>query len=255
MVEVKYKDKHDVLENDGRTVAEVRSQYVEEFHLPLKASAYLNHKKIAPADEAATVLEDNDSLVFKKPGNSRIAFLAGALLLAAVVTGSIFAYGFTNASLTINATTQSSNFADVTVNNTLPVTWTVHGMQKGQTGSGTLFSINTLTSGYTGNFMASVSMANLDDLVKVYRSLSLKIQMFDSSNNIVDINADGSANATTDFAVLTLNNSGITLPVTQVAPSVYTIKVVSGSFIANVAKNTWTSGSGAPMLFCEITQR
>jgi hypothetical protein len=253
MTEIKYKDNFEVTELAGSSIAEARKQYQKGFKLAGKTAAFLNGKKITLANEAATILNDDDRLVFKASSH-KLAFLVGALVLAMAITGGIFAYGFTNASTTINATTQNSNFADVTANTTSPVTWTVHGGQKGATGGGTLFDINTLTSGYPGDMVATVTMANTGDLVKIYRSLSLKIEVRDSGNNLVDINADGVANAN-DYAVLNLNNGSVALSLTQSTPGVYTIKVLSGSYIANTAVPGWTSTSGAPMLYCEIAQR
>jgi len=255
MIEIKYKDNFEVSDNVGQSVADVRGHYQKSFHLTAKATAFINGKKITPANEAAATLEKNDRLEFKNTSNHRVAYLVGALLLAMAVTGGVFAYGFTNASTTISVTTSNVNFADVTANTSVPVTWTVHGMQKGQTGPGTLFDISTLASGYPGDLIATISIANIDDLVKVYRNLSLKIELFDSSNNLVDINADGTANATDDFSMLNLNNGSVMLNIKQAATSVYTVKVINGSFITNPGRVSWTPTSGAPMLYCELAQR
>jgi hypothetical protein len=253
MIEIKYKDNFEVSDIAGRSIADARDQFKKGFRLAEKTSAFLNGKKITAANEAATTLNEDDHLVFKAPSR-RLVFMAGALLLAMAVTGGIFAYGFTNASATITATTQNTDFATVSANTSSPVTWTVHGSQKGATGGGSLFNINTLASGYPGDLVVTVTMANLGDMVKVYRSLSLKIEVRDSANNLVDINADGLANSN-DYAVLNLNNGAVSMSMTQTTPGIYTVKVLSGSYIANTALPGWTSTSGAPMLYCELAQR
>jgi hypothetical protein len=254
MIEIKYKGNFEAAEMTGRSIAEARMQYKKEFSIMDKAAAYLNGKKVLAAKETATILNDDDRLTFKAAGNHRLAFLAGGMLLAMAITGGVFAYGFTNSTATIGATTISSNFADVTANTSSPVSWTVRGMQKGQTGAGTLFDIDTAASGYPGDLAATVSIANGDELVKVYRSLILRLEVRDAANNLVDINGDSVANAN-DFTLLSLDNGTAVMAITQGAASTYTVKVTSGSFIAHAAGAGWSSSYGAPQLFCEVAQR
>jgi hypothetical protein len=253
MIEIKYKDNLEVAEMAGQTVAEAREQYRKDFNLTAKTVAFLNGKKLNAAAETGTILNDDDRLQFKANSNHRVAFLVGALALAILITGSVFAYGFTNATVTLSATTSSTNYADVSANTTDPVTWVARGMVKGQTGDGTLFDVNTAASGYTGDLSVSVILANADQLIKVYRMLTLVLEVRDSAGNLMDINGDSLVNAS-DISLLTMENGSATLYIKQSTASVYTIKVKNGSFICNLNAG-WSAGDAAPMLYCEVAQR
>ena len=254
MIEIKYKDNSEVADVTGHTIAEARKQFRAGFGIADKASAFLNGKKISSSGEASTVLNDEDVLVFKKSGGNRIAYLVGALALAMTITGGIFAYGFVNASATINVAPVNYDFASVTANTTSLPSWTARGMQKNATGSGTLFDINTKTSGYTGDLVATVTLANAGDLAKVYRNLTLTIELRDSANNYVDINGDGVANSN-DYTYLTLENGSAVLNIKQTIANIYTVKLRSGYYMCNVNSTGWAPGAGTPMLYCEIAQK
>jgi hypothetical protein len=254
MVEIRYKDNYEAFNVTGCTIAETRQQFKADFSIADNTTAFLNGKRISAKGESSTVLNDEDTLVFKKAGINKIAFLVGALALAMAVTGGVFAYGFLNASATINATAASTDFATVSANTSSLPSWHARGLEKNQTGSGTLYDINTKTSGYTGDIVATISFANADDLVKVYRTLALVIEVRDSSNNIVDINGD-SLKDSNDNALLNLNNGSVTLSMTQTIADIYTVKIKNGTFICNAGNSGWTPSSGAPMIFCEIAQK
>lgn len=254
VIEIKIKDNHEAADIAGHSIAEARGLYKAELGIADKAVAVLNGRKIGSAAETLTILKDNDNLEFKTAKGHKAMYLVGALLLAMAVTGGVFAFGYTNATATINAITQEVNFADVTANTSSTPTWTAHGMQKNQTGSGTLFDVNTGASGYTGDFVATVSLANIDDLTKIYRNLTLSIEVRDSANNLVDINSDNISD-NSDYTILTLENSAVTLNIKQAAPGIYTILLRNGYFICNVGKISWTSSDGTPVLYCELAQR
>ena len=254
MIEIKFRGNYEVTELAGHTVAEARGLYKAEFGIADKAVAVLNGKNITAAVEAAVLLKNNDNLEFKTVRGHKAFYLVGALLLAMGITGGVFAFGFTNSSATISTVMANSDFATVTANTSSTPTWTARGLQKNPTGSGTLFDINTQTSGYTGDFVATVSIANLGDLVKVYHNLTLEIEMRDSCNNLVDINGDGIANAN-DFTLLTLDNSKVSFTIKQVVPNIYTVKLKNGYYVCNAGKSTWASGAGTPLLYCELAQR
>ena len=254
MIEIKYKDNLEVADAAGRTVADIRGLYKKEFRIEDKTTAFINGKKVTPDLESSAILKNRDTLVFKKSGGHTLAYLVGALVLAMAITGGVFAYGFMNASTTITATAVNSDFATVTANTSSLPSWTARGMQKNQTGSGTLFDISTSTSGYTGDLVATITIANAGDLAKVYRNLSMVIEVRDSSNNYVDINGDGLKNSD-DCVLLTLNNATVTLPITQSGAGVYTVKLRSGYYICNTEMPSWTSSSGTPALYCEIAQK
>jgi hypothetical protein len=254
VVEIKFKDNCGEANIAGRSVAAARESYQAEFNIAPRSVAELNGKKIRPAAEASTILKNNDNLVFKAAKGNKVAYLVGALLLAMAVTGGIFAFGFTNSSTTINAAMAEYDFASVTANTSSPPAWDARGMQKTPTGSGTLFDINTSTSGYTGDLAVTVSLANIDDLTKIYRNLTLALELRDSGNNPVDINSDNVSD-NNDYTLLTLENSKVTFSIKQNAASIYTVKLRNGYFICNVRKNGGTGGSGAPLLYCELAQK
>jgi hypothetical protein len=254
MIEIRYKDSLDLADIAGNTVAEARESFKKSFGITEKAFAFINGKKVSPANEADTILYDKDNLVFRLPNGRGLVYAAGALLLAMVITSGVFAYGFTNASVTLSATTSSNNFANVSANTSVSLSWTARGLQKNSTGAGTLFDISTASSSYSGDFIAVVMLANVDDLVKVYRNLGLEIEVRNSSGNLVDINSDGICN-NQDVALLTLNNGSVSLFITQTAPTVYTVKVKSGYYACNAVKAGWSPTIASPQLYCEVAQR
>ena len=254
MVEVEYNDLYEKADIAGKTITEARKLYEETFAIPNKAVARLNGRKIKSKLEVATTLVDEDRLVFKRIEGNKNAYLIGAFLLALVITGSVFAYGYTAASTSLNVTAVGSNFADVSVNNSSLPNWVVRGMFKGSTGSGTLFDVNTSAANYTGDLVVTVSLANVDQLVEVYRFLGMSIGVRDSSDNAVDINGDGNADSS-DFAFLTLNNGAVDLYITQTSADIYTVKVLRGSYISHTWGTGWNAGYENPLLYCEVAQR
>jgi hypothetical protein len=254
MIELGYKDNHETADLTGCTIAEAREMYKEDFGIPSKAMAVLNGKKVRPADEINIVLDDDDTLVFQKAGLNKTAVMVGALLLAMAISGSVFAFGYINAGTNLNVTMVNADFATVSANTSLTPNWTVMGMAKTGTGNGTLFDISTIKSGYTGDFVATVSLVNAAELVKIYRNLTLVIKVVDSANNTVDINEDNIADSR-DFTLITLENAKAELNIQQPAAGQYTVLLKSGYFISNVYKNTWDASFATPQLFCEVAQR
>jgi hypothetical protein len=203
------------------------------------------------------VLNDDDQLSFVTP-KGKGAYLVGALLMALAVTGGVFAYGFINATTTLNASISPSNFADVSVNSSYStLTWSGYGFFKGAiSGPVGIFDIDTDTSGYTGDLVVSVSVGNADALAKYYRVLALKLDMVYPDGSPVDINEDGTANVSTDWVMLTLNNGTVDM-FPSGADKVCTVRVKSGFYITHVwPSGGWPSGgSEDPDLFCEVAQR
>ena len=253
MIDIKYKGNIEKSGITGFSIAEARKMYKAQFGIPDKATAVLNGKKITRIGEIITVLDDEDILVFKATGVNRMAMLAGAVLLALAVTGGVFASGFMNSTSTLSATMAQSDFASVSANTTSAPLWVARGMQKSPTGSGTLFDIDTLTSAYTGDFAVTIMLTNTNEIIDVYRNLTLILEVRDSSNNLVDINDDGIADSK-DCTLLTLDNSRVSFNIEQTTPDVYTVYLKGGYFNCNVQHPGWASG-GTPMLYCELTQR
>jgi hypothetical protein len=257
MVEIKYGEQYEVSDMAGLTVSEAREQYRTEFGIPDKARAKLNGSKVKASMECDTVLNDDDKLTFAV-SRSRGAYLVGALLLALAVTGGVFAYGFINASTTLSATI-SSNFADVSVNTTgvSSLTWSGYGFYKGAISTSTngtaIFDIDTASSGYTGDYVVTVSIGNADQLAKRYRVLSLKLGMCLPDGSAMDINEDGSTDAS-DWVMLTLDNGSVSL-FPKGSANVTTVRVKSGFYITHAMPFAGWSGSASPDLFCEVAQR
>lgn len=253
MIRLTYKTRSIEADIAGSTVADARSRFCDELGFDSKAAAVLNGVRISPHREAMTFLNNDDTLSFKITHN-KIAFLVGSLLLALALTGGVFAYGFTSGSATIGSTLADADFAQVTVNASAAPAWNVTGLYRGSTGGGTLFDVDTLSSGYDGDVVVTVSLANVDKLVKVYRNLILKLEVRDSSGIIIDINEDGVADAN-DFTFLTMDNASVTMPMRQGTADVYTVSLVSGYYISHVYGAGWSSGTGMPDLYCEVVQR
>jgi len=256
MVEIKYSNNYETADLAGRSVSEARDMFRVEFGIPEKAKAKLNGRKIKGNLETGTCLKDDDRLTFAKPVGKGIVFL-GATLMALVITGSVFAYGWINATTTIGVTAATSDFAAVSANTADPPTWTPYGFFKGSiAGPKSIFDIDTATSGYTGDLVVTVSLANADELVKCYRVLALKIELVDdTTGNPVDINESGGAGDADDHALLTLDNGAVNMFPNGAAGSM-TVNVKSGFYITHIYKGAnWGSNYEDPVLFCEVAQR
>jgi hypothetical protein len=252
MVEIRYGGQYEVADMAGQTVSEARQQFRAEFGIPDKARAKLNGRKVKGSLEPDTVLTDDDKLAFATAKKSRAAYLVGALLLALVCTGGVFAFGFINASNTLSVTASGTDFCSVSANSNVP-SWTAHGFFKGSTGSGSIFNI-TPAEGYTGDLVVTVSISNADELIQVYRALALKLMMYDASNNstIIDINEDG-YNDENDYVLLTLGNGSVDMFPDGGQSMV--VNVESGFYITHIWGSGWSSGYQEPDLFCEVAQR
>ena len=259
MVEIRYGDQYEVADLAGLTVSEAREQFKAEFGIPDKARARLNGSKIKESTEIDNVLNDDDKLAFAV-AKSRAPFLVGALLLALACTGGVFAFGWINASTTLGTAAATNDFAAVTTNTTTPVTWNPYGFFKGAittSANGTsIFNVDTASSGYGGDLVLTVSIANGDTLAKCYRVLALKLVMCDSSDNIIDINEDGNANIADDYAMLTLDNGAVSM-FPNGSVDLKTVRVKSGYYITHIFKAAnWNDAAKyQPLLFCEVAQR
>jgi molybdopterin converting factor small subunit len=254
MIEIRFKDQHQVTDLAGRTVSEAREQLRKEFNIPDRATIKLNGTKVNASAEFDTVLNDDDKITFTVSRGVG-AYLVGAALLALAVTGGVFAFGFINATTSLNATTVNSNFADVTANATgsSNVTWNAYGFFKGSIGGpNTIFNI-TPAAGYTGDLVTTVTIGNADDLVKRYRVLALQLEMVDeATQTVLDINESGTADAN-DWVMLSLDNGSVSL-FTDGSASM-SLRVKRGFYITHVHPFGGWQGSATPELFCEVAQR
>jgi hypothetical protein len=256
MVEIKFKDQFEVADLAGKTVSEAREQFRDEFGIPGKASARLNGETVKGSAEIDTVLADDDKLTFavSKPVG---LYLVGAAILALAITGSVFAFGFINATATLGGTAIESNFADVSANATGIglLNWNVFGFYKGSispSSNATIFNVR-VANGYPGDLVTTVTLGNADQLVKIYKVFALQIQALNlDTGNVVDVSA---GNGQT-WAMLTLDNGSVSL-FTPGATANISIQVKGGFFISHVhpAANWAVGSSASPQLFAEVAQR
>jgi hypothetical protein len=254
MVEIRFRDQYEVTALAGQTVSEAREQFRNKFGIPDRATAKLNGTTVKGSAEFDTVLNDDDKLTFAVSKGVGV-YLVGAALLALAVTGGVFAFGFINATTSLNATTVNSNFADVTANFTgsANVTWNAFGFFKGSIGGpNTIFNISPAV-GYTGDLVTTVTLSNADDLVKRYRVLALQLEMVDqASNAVLDVNESGAADVN-DWVMLTLDNGSVSLFTDGSANM--SLRVKRGFYITHVLPYNGWQGSATPELFCEVAQR
>ncbi|MBA7645760.1 hypothetical protein ES703_53518 [subsurface metagenome] len=246
MVEIRYGERYEMADLAGRSIADAREQYKQEFGIPDKAQARLNDKGIGKKHEPKTALGDNDSLTFAEKSRKGLFFI-GAILLALAITGGIFAYGATTVTVTLGLTAKT-DFAEVEA--ATPTPWNVWGSYKGRVPAGDLFTITPEASvpadSWTGDMSVTLTIANAQDLVEAYKMLVFEIEVWDDGTAAI---ATGS---TTEY--LTLGKGDIDIDFEQGAPAgTYTVKIISGYYITH--KGGWTDGKEDPLIMCQVLQR
>ena len=237
MVEIRYVENYEMADLAGRSVAEAREQYKQEFGIPDKAQASLNSKGIKQKHEPVTALGDNDSLTFAQKSRKGLFFI-GAILLAAAITGGIFAYGATTATITLGLTADS-DFASVAAG-TAPV-WNVFGSYKGNVKTGTLFTITPDTD-WSGDMATVLTLANAQELVAAYRILVFEIEVYDATPAQV---------GTTEY--LTLGKGDIDIEFTQATAGPYTVEITGGFYITH--RGGFSDDDASPDIYCQVLQR
>ncbi len=238
MVEIRYGERYEMADLAGRSVAQAREQYKQEFGIPDKAQASLNDKGIRQKHEPKTALGDNDSLTFAEKSRKGLFFI-GAILLAAAITGGIFAYGATTATITLGLTADS-DFAEVVAETDSPPSWNVWGSYRGAVDTGTLFTI-TPDGDWTGDMSTILTIANAQDLVAAYRILVFEIKINDSTPAQV---------GTTEY--LTLGKGEIDIEFAQTTGP-YTVEITGGFYITH--RGGFSSASASPSIYCQVLQR
>lgn len=249
MVEISYGEHYELAELAGMSIAEAREQYKSEFEIPDRAQAILNDKPLKKKLEAKTRLEDADELSFEEKERSRKPLFVTALLLALAITGGLFAYTWTTASVEISVSDVTGDFASITGNTTgaAAMEYEPFGKYRGSIPSGTLFNV-TPTSGYDGDLEVTVYLANPDELSQNYRAWLLRLQLVDNTDNTVD--AQGGTQ------VLSLENSLASfywLSANYTAGTEYYVKCMGGSYVGLPWVGTGYS-TYKPLLFCQVTQ-
>ncbi len=240
MVEIRYGENYEMADLAGKSVTQAREQYKQEFGIPDKAQANLNSKGIRQKHEPKTALGHNDSLTFAQKSRKGLFFI-GAILLAMAITGGIFAYGATTAtvSLTLTGTT---DFATV-VAEASPTGWTVWGKFKGKVAAGDLFEI-TPEANYTGDMVALITLANTYDLVEAYRVLVLEIEIWDTAGP-TQIGTTEYLTMDKGVIEIEIDQSGFTPP--------YDVRLVNGFYITH--RGGWAAGKQDPTILCDVLQK
>ena len=241
MIEIRYGEHYEMADLAGKSVAQAREQYKQEFGIPDKAQANLNGKGIRQKHEPKTALSHDDSLTFARKSRKGLFFI-GAILLALAITGGVFAYGATTTTVGLTLT-GTSDYAAV-VAEVSPPTWTVWGKFKGKVTAGDLFQITPETN-YTGDMVALVTLANTYDLVEAYRILVLEIEIWDNAGTPAQV-------GTTEY--LTLDKGVIEIEIDQSGfTSPYDVRLVNGFYISH--RGGWTVGKEDPNILCDVLQK
>jgi molybdopterin converting factor small subunit len=245
MVEIRYGEQIEVTDLAGQTIGEARDHYKAAFGIPDKAKAKLNGSKVKSSAEIDTVLNDDDQVTFAV-ARSRTPFLIGALLLALAITGGVFAFGFTNANITLSATGDTDFVTVNATNETLG--WDVWGLFKGSIfdEAKDLFYIKPAT-GWTGDLVVTVSLGNVGELAKKYRAFALELELYDTNNPITPLPLGLSQNQVVllslDYPSVNLFYGGSTTNMT--------VRVKSGYYVAT---HFPAGGTASPEIFCDVTQ-
>jgi len=256
MVEIIFGDNRELACLEGKTVAEARKEYELEFDIPGRAEAVLNGVPLKKKMEADSKLDEGDEICFVVKARVRAPMLIAAMLAALALTSGVFAYTFVTDSTTLAVSAGSADFASVSSNTTVGPTWNTYGLFRGAiSGNATLFDVDTATSTYAGNFGISVVLSNADSLSKVYRTMVLKLELYDTDSGEakMDINADNVVDSK-DFVLLTLKNGSVDMFVTPSSADEYTIRVPSGFYTTNIY-GVWGSGDRIPSFFAEVFQQ
>ena len=251
MVEIIFGDNRELARLEGKTVAEVRKEYEDEFEIPGRAEAVLNGVQLKKKLESDTKLDEGDELCFVTKSRVRTPMLITAALVALALTSGVFAYTFITDSLSFtNVSDAGGDFASISAGSS--PTWSTYGHHKGTiSGNTTIFSV--ITNGYPGDLVSTVSISNADSLTKVYRVLSMKIEVYDTNNAKMDINSDNTVDGD-DYTLLTLKNGAVDVFINQATSDNYSINVLSGFYISHVHAG-WGTGVVGPTLFCDVAQR
>ncbi len=241
MVEIRYRDRYEAADLAGKHVGEVREQYRSGFGIPDKARARLNGTRISGKHESKKTLSENDKLSFEDRSR-RGLFFAGAVMLALVITGGLFARGATTATVTLTLSGKSDFAAVVAAGS--PPTWNVWGSYKGNMTAGDLFTITPETD-FTGDMVALITLTNAHDLIEAYRLMVFEIEIYDSAGTPAQV-------GTTEYLTMAKGDMSIVIEQTGfTAP--YTVQIISGFYITD--RGGWTAGSEDPTILCNVIQK
>lgn len=172
--------------------------------------------------------------------SKRNLFLLGALALALVITGGIFAGAWFSAANDGSITTEA-DFASVSAT-PLNITDVQGGESGNVTGPQTIFTI-TPAGNYTGDLLVTVYLTNAPDLTSTFESLQLKVKSANQGNGL----------GASDWQLLSLDNESVIIPVTgYTGGTPFDVTVEGGTWHAqpDIATNDPELD-----LYCEVSQR
>lgn len=167
-------------------------------------------------------------------------FLIGATLLALAITGGVFAYGATTATVSVTLD-DYGDFASVAAGSITG--WDVFGSYKGSVGTETLFTITPDTN-WTGDMAVILTIANAQELVECYRILVLEIEIWDNQGTPAQV-------GTTEY--LSLGRGEIEMQFSQTVGTAYDVEITGGYYITH--RGGWTTGQEDPLIMCQVLQR
>jgi len=247
MVEISYREYSQQADLVGKSVAEARERYKDEFDIPDQAKASLNGKQVKRKLEPETKLNGDDKLIFAEKSRRGLV-LVGTLLAALMATGGMFGYTYTTATMVMGLTA-AGDIAVVEPRSYAPAI-NVFGHYKGYLPEGWLFEIDP-DDAYTGDLTITVSLLNPGELSHVYKYINLKLEITDDNETRV------SGNSGHEFEALSLDNGVVTFDVPYTAIQPYKVHLLGGGYCTlGQSPLPWvTPYSVSPELFCEVTAR
>jgi len=241
MVEIIYGENRMQADLAGKSVAEVRELYKSEFNIPDRAQASLNSQPLEKELEPEAKLYDCDQLSFKVKSRKNLVLL-GAFLLTLAITGGLFAYTYTTMTTTITVTGGTVDFAEVSANNTPPISYSVLGKRLGKIDPNTLFNIDTNAA--SPDIEVQVYLSNPDQLSSDYSFWHLRLALQDSDNASMDMEGI--------TKVLSLHNPMVSFTSDNNTPYTAYVQNKGGSYRA--FPSGWVTPK-TPQIFCKVVQR
>ena len=195
----------------------------------------------------------------QKTGKGRKRFhLLGALALALVLTGGLFAYTYTTADIALGMTAKSDIASVATAGyNAGGLPGSLYGLAfgkyKGDLPGGNLFKIDPLD--YTGDLTIKVSIMNPGELARAYQYFNMKLALTDAGGVIII--GSGVAPSGHEYQVLSLENGVVEFDVAATLSQPYYVKLMDGGFSTfGRSPLNWSNNAAVgPQLFCEVVAR
>lgn len=248
MVKINYKEHSKEVELAGQTIADVRELFESEYDLSDHAKANLNGRWVKRKHEAETALSDEDELFFEEKSRRPLA-IVGALLLALVLTGAVFAYTSTTSTTTITVSGGSTDFCSVSGNatSTAAIDYTLLGKHRGVIGTGILFDAVPDPS-YTGDIVLNIYISNVDQLQNDYSSWMMRLDITDNTTGGL---------GTIPLEIISLDTPGATFEIEYddwhaVGDGNVYIYCDGGSY--KTYGTGWLTSPASPLLYAQVVQ-